>query len=84
MPYRWANLVYVDGTLKDVRYRDTILATQVVNCVLQNGSCFTFYNENDHILQANLWLLVSRRVSNLMSWFSKSPGISTPIISERN
>lgn len=72
-------LVDVNGTLKDVRYRDTILATHVVNCMLQNGSCFTFHHENDCTLQAYIWLLVSRRVFILMYLFFITPITSRKI-----
>ena len=69
---RRINLVSVDGTLTAARYRDTILAVEVVNFLNHNGSGITFQQENARITQTFL----QQQNIDVLPWPSKSPDLN--------
>ena len=69
---RRINLVSVDGTLTAVRYKDNILAVEVVNFLYHNGSGITFQQDNARITQAFL----QQQNIDVMPWPSKSPDLN--------
>lgn len=74
---RRTNLVFVEGNLTAVRYRDNILATEVVNFLNQNGPGITFQHDNarPHTARVTQAFLQQQNI-DVVPWPSKSPDLN--------
>ena len=74
---RRTNLAFVEGNLTAVRYRDNILATEVVNFLNQNGPGITFQHDNarPHTARVTQAFLQQQNI-DVVPWPSKSPDLN--------
>ena len=74
---RRTNLVFVDSTLTAARYRDNILAVEVVNFLNHNGSGITFQQDNarPHTARITQAFLQQQNI-DVLPWPSKSPDLN--------
>ena len=74
---RRTNLVFVDGTLTAARYRDNILAVEVVNFLNHNGPGITFQQDNarPHTARITQAFLQQQNI-DVLPWPSKSPDLN--------
>lgn len=74
---RRTNLVFVDSTLTAARYRDNILAVEVVNFLNHNGPGITFQQDNarPHTARITQAFLQQQNI-DVLPWPSKSPDLN--------
>ena len=75
--HRRTNLFFLDGTLTAARYRDNILAVEVVNFLNHNGPGITFQQDNarPHTARITQAFLQQQNI-DVLPWPSKSPDLN--------